>query len=339
MLSNCTDMISVIIPAYNIEKYLPRCLDSILNQTYKNLEIIVVDDGSVDGTAKVMSEYAQKDSRIVAVYVDNAGVTKTRLTGVENATGDWVGFVDGDDIIDPDMYEVLLSNAQKYNADISHCGYKMVFPSRTDYYYNTGKFLEQENISGVRDLLQGSFIEPCMCNKLYRKKLIDKVLATEKIDLSIRNTEDLLINYYIFKHAHKSVYLDKCFYHYILRKGSAATSKVNEHKLKDPLKVLKIIKKDCEDNIELQNILNARISANLISVSTMSTKKNPQLIKPYRKQVRKELRSLLSVIIKGNFSIKRKIVTLWVAMWPWSYGAVHSFYGKISGIDKKYEVK
>ena len=339
MLSNCNDKISVIIPAYNIADYLPRCLDSILNQTYQNLEIIVVNDGSVDGTQNVIDDYVKKDNRVISVTISNVGVTKTRLTGVEYATGQWIGFIDGDDFIDPEMYETLLSNARKYKADISHCGYKMVFPSRIDYYYNTGKFFEQDNQTGLEDLISGQFIEPCMCNKLYKKELFNKAVSVENIDLSIKNTEDLLINYYAFKYSEKSVYVDKCFYHYILRKGSAATSKVNENKMKDPLKVLKIIKADCSKNADLQRMINARISANLIGTATTSIKPNPELIKPYRKQIRKELRSFVPVIIKGNYSAKRKLATLWAAVWPWSYGAIHRVYGKLKGIDKKYEVK
>lgn len=339
MLNNFSDKISVIVPVYNIENYLERCLDSILSQTYTNLEVVVVDDGSKDKSLKVAQSVSERDSRVKVVSKVNEGVTKARLTGVSKATGDWIGFVDGDDFVDPDMFETLLSNAKNYGADISHCGYKMVFPSRIDYYYNTGKLVEQDNFKGIKDLLDGRFIEPCMCNKLYKKSIFDEMLRVEKIDYSIKNTEDLLINFYLFKQSQKSVYVDKCFYHYILRKGSAATSSINENKLKDPLKVLKIIKDDCKGREELLNIINARISANLISVSTMNPGLNPALIKPYKKQAKKELRSLKYVIMKGNFSFKRKLLVLWVSVWPWSYGAVHTIYSRLTGNDKKYEVK
>lgn len=339
MLSDFSDKISIIVPVYNIEKYLERCLDSILAQTYTNLEVIAVDDGSKDGSLKVAQAVSERDSRVKVISKVNEGVTKARLTGVAAATGDWIGFIDGDDFVDPDMFETLLSNAKKYGADISHCGYKMVFPSHIDYYYNTEKLVEQDNLKGLMDLLDGSFIEPCMCNKLYKKSIFDDMLKAEKIDYSIKNTEDLLLNFYLFKQSQKSVYFDKCFYHYILRKGSAATSSINENKLKDPLKVLKIIKADCAGREELVSIADARISGNLISVSTMKLSINPPLIKPYRTQARKELRLLRPVIMKGNFSLKRKLFVLWVSVWPWSYGAVHTLYSKIKGNDKKYEVK
>ena len=339
MWNDFTHKISIVVPAYNIAEYLPRCLDSILDQTYTNIEVIVVNDGSKDNTEDVIKEYCQKDSRIKLISKINEGVTKARLTGMKAATGQWLGFVDGDDFIEPEMYETLLSNALKYEADISHCGYQMVFPSRVDYYHNTGKLIEQDKDSGIKDLLEGGFVEPGLWNKLYKKSLCDEFLKDDSMDFSIKITEDLLMNFYMFSKSEKSVYFDKCFYHYILRKGSAATSSVNENKLRDPLKVLNIIKSDCTDNEELQRILNARISANLIATATISTKPNPKLIKPYKKNARKELRKMLPELLKGNYSLKRKILAFWVAVWPWSYGAVHYLYAKITGVDKKYEVK
>lgn len=339
MLSDYSDKISVIVPVYNIEKYLERCIDSLLAQTYKNIEVVVVDDGSKDNSLNVAYKAADKDSRVKVVSKVNEGVTKARLTGVSAATGDWIGFVDGDDFVDPEMFETLLSNAKKYDADISHCGYKMVFPSRIDYYYNTGKLVEQDNLKGLEDLLCGSFIDPGLWNKLYKSKLCKELVKSNRMDMSIKINEDLLMNYYLFSMSSKSVYEDKCFYHYILRKGSAATSSINENKLSDPLKVLEIIKADCKDKEELLNIVNARISANLISTSTMKLSVNPALVKHYRDKARKELRVLRPVIMHGNYGFKRKFLVLWVSVWPWSYSATHTLYSKIRGLDKKYEVK
>ena len=116
------NIISVIVPAFNIEAYLPRCLESILSQTYNHLEIVVVNDGSRDNTADVIDSYAARDSRIKAIHKENGGVTSARLRGIEESTGDWIAFVDGDDYIEPEMFEKLLATAVSHNADISHCG-------------------------------------------------------------------------------------------------------------------------------------------------------------------------------------------------------------------------
>ena len=152
--------ISVIVPTYNIENEITRCVESILRQTYQNLEIILVNDGSTDGTLNVLQELSQRDPRIRVINKSNEGVTRARLDGVKAATGDWIGFVDGDDYVEPMMFETLLENVYQYDADISHCGYQMVFPSRVDYYYNTGRVVQQDHITGLKDLLIGAFIEP-----------------------------------------------------------------------------------------------------------------------------------------------------------------------------------
>ena len=122
-------LISIIVPAYNIEKYIGRCLDSILNQTYKNIEVIVVNDGSSDSTGSIIDDYSRKDDRVKPFHKENGGVSSARILGVNHAIGDYIGFVDGDDYVEPEMFEHLLNNALKYNADISHCGYQMVFPN------------------------------------------------------------------------------------------------------------------------------------------------------------------------------------------------------------------
>lgn len=257
-------LISVIVPAYNIAEYLPRCLDSILNQTYSNLEVIVISDGSTDGTNEVIKEYAEKDSRVVPVFKENTGVSDTRNKGLEIAKGDFIGFVDGDDYIEPNMYEVLLNNAIEYNADISHCGYQMVFPSRVDYYYNTKQKVEQDNIKGIRDIIVGDYVEPSPCIKIYKRSILSDVRMPQNIKIN----EDVLFNFYAFTKSKKSIYEDLPFYHYILRKGSAATSKINDNKLYDPIKVRKEIFDYCVKNYDAQ-IQSVAYSSYLNSIISM----------------------------------------------------------------------
>ena len=115
-------LISVVIPAYNIASWLPRCLESVICQTYQNLEIIVIDDGSTDATSQILDDYANRDKRIIAVHQSNSGLVSVRNTGISMAHGEFIAFIDGDDAVEPDIYERLLNNARKYDADISHCG-------------------------------------------------------------------------------------------------------------------------------------------------------------------------------------------------------------------------
>lgn len=248
-------LISIIVPAYNVEKCLSVCVESILAQSFKNIEIVLVDDGSTDQTGKIIDDYQLRyPDRIIPIHIENGGVMNARMVGIGVATGDWIGFVDSDDVIEPDMYERLLDNALKYDADISHCGYQTVVNGgeRIHYFYNTGKLIEQDNITGLRDLLTGAFIEPGLCNKLFQKQLFQTIVTENKIDTSIRINEDLLLNYLLFKEAKKSVYEDFCPYHYITRSDSATRSQFRVYKVLDPIKVRKKILDDCET--ELQSI-------------------------------------------------------------------------------------
>ena len=336
------DLLSIIIPVYNIDQYISRCLDSLINQTYKNLEIIIVDDGSTDNTASIIDEYAKKDKRIIIIHKKNEGVSLARIAGMEKANGKYVGFVDGDDIAEKDMFEMLMKNAKEYDADISHCGYVMDFPDgHSDYYYNTGKIIVQNNQKGLIDLIQGKYIDPGLWNKIYRKKLIKKFVDNHDIvDYSIKNLEDLLTNYYLFKYSRISIYEDICKYHYMLRENSAATSTVNENKLSDPLKVLKImLKENTQENIYYELIL-VRLIRQLIALSTMSSKANSKLIRPHKKKARRELRSqLLSILKCKECCFRVKVMAVWVAISPTTYQIIHFLYEKYTGLDKKYSLE
>ncbi len=334
------ELISVVVPAYNIAPYIETCVKSILRQSYKPIEIIIVDDGSTDETGCIIDRLADEYPGIKAIHQSNGGVTKARIKGVVAASGEWIGFVDGDDLIEPEMYEHLLNNAYKYHADISHCGYQMVFPSRVDYYYNTGRIVQQDNETGLNDLIEGKFIEPGLCNKLYKRNLFYGLVKGNLIDTTIKNTEDLLMNFYLFREAGMSIYEDICPYHYLRRKGSASTSIVNEHKLYDPLKVLKIIRSEIINNGDLQRKINSRIAGRLIQLATMNAEDSKSdLIFRYKLNARKELKGMIPILLSDNYSKRIKILATWAAYSPVTYSLVHKAYSKAKGTDKKYEIK
>lgn len=234
--------ISIIVPVYNLQEQIERCINSITAQTYKNIEILVVDDGSKDNSCNIIKKLAERDSRIIPIFKENAGVTSARLAGLTKATGDYIGFVDGDDEIEIDMYEFLLDNALKYEVDISHCGYQMVFDDgRVNYFYNTGRVVLQDRNTGLKDLLEGSFIEPGLWNKLFHKKLFSNLLNKNLMDTSIKINEDLLMNFYLFSDSQNSIYQDVCKYRYMAKGMSNSIQSLNEHKIFDPIKVKSII--------------------------------------------------------------------------------------------------
>lgn len=245
-------LISVVVPVYNVENDLPRCLDSILGQTYSNIEIVAVNDGSTDASSRILDRYAQEHGNIRVIHKENGGVTSARLRGISEARGEWIGFVDGDDEIEPDMYEWLLKNALSYDAQISHCGYQMVFPDgRVKFLYNTGTLEKQDRLTALRELLSGQRIEPGLWNKLFHRTLFAGLQSDGVIPTDIRINEDLLMNYYLFSAAERTVYEDWCPYRYMAREASATRTRTNVHKIWDPIRVKEIIREAAEP--ELRN--------------------------------------------------------------------------------------
>lgn len=213
--------VTVIVPAYNVEEWLPRCIESILCQTHHNLEIIIINDGSSDRTGIILDQYALLDNRIITVHQSNKGLIEVRELGIKMASGQYVGFVDGDDEVEPDMFERLLNNAMKYGAEISQCGILYCFyDGRKKPMHGTGELQVFSQSEGYRELMQGIRMEPSLCNKLYKKEL----LVDSCLDRSIVNNEDLLRNAVTFSRAEKSVFEDFCGYHYWRRAESMSNN-------------------------------------------------------------------------------------------------------------------
>lgn len=319
--------ISVIVPVFNLENEITNTLNSIIRQTLQNLEIIAVDDGSSDRSPELLDDYTKTDPRVTVIHTSNCGVTSARLTGVRYATGDYIGFVDGDDMIDVDMYERLAKNAEIYHADISHCGYRLVKQESTQYFYNTGKLLLQNNFEGKRDLIEGIFIEPGLCNKIYRRTLFDDFLQDSIIDKSIKNNEDLLMNYYLFAAAERSVYEDFCPYQYIVRQQSASKGTVNIHKLCDPVKVAHIILQETDGDGALRTVASRLYVVKLIRAATFFEKKRDRELRVAVKTARKELRSFLPEYMNlKDESKKKKMLAVMAAYAPHFYACLHKAY-------------
>lgn len=318
------DRISVVVPAYNNETWLPRCLDSLLAQTHENLEIIVVNDGSMDNTPAVINRYASQYDKIKAIHQENKGVTAARLAGVAAATGDWIGFVDSDDTVEPQMYAHLLENARKEGADISHCGHRTLFPDgRIVYIHNTGDYRPQDRLTGLRELLDGGQIEGSLCTKLYKRQLFEGL--TEWIDPSIKNGEDYLMNYYLFSQAERAVYEDVCPYHYILRHGSASYRQFNEHSLFDPIRARQHILKHCEPEMEA-DVRQALLRNMLFAYGQMALNLDKQY-DGYRARARK-----LILEQKEHFhllSTRNKVLANMICTAPWTFHVAYGAYVKL----------
>ncbi|MGN0316875.1 MAG: glycosyltransferase family 2 protein [Lachnospira sp.] len=233
------DKISVIIPAYNAEKTVERCILSVLNQTYSNLEIIIIDDGSTDNTLRIINQLCSKDSRINVFSVENRGVSNARNIGLDKSTGDYIAFVDADDYIDTDMYKTLHEIAVSNDADVSHCGYKNIVNNNAKGFSgnNDGDVFTHTGEEVIDLMLTGTMISTGIWNKLYKKELFDDIRFDERIKFN----EDLLINFYVFRKVGKSVYIDRAFYNYVTTETSATHSTQGYSSNEDVYRVAGII--------------------------------------------------------------------------------------------------
>ena len=312
--------ISVLVPAYNVALWLPSCLDSILAQTYQNLEIIVVNDGSTDNTGTILDSYAKKNGRIVAIHQKNAGLVAARETGIAHATGDYVTFVDGDDTIAPDMYEHLMANALKYKADISHCGMDFVFPDgHIEPHYGTGRLLVQDNIEGLRELLIGELVEPSLCTKLYARYLV----TNSCLDKSVLNNEDLLRNFTLFSRANRIVFEDFCGYQYFQRPGSMSkdSSKALQN-LKHILRARKLIVDNSPEEL-YPYAMRLWLSTYINAINQKSDDCDEQM-----EEFCKECRQVLIREKKNTrHLIKRQQIAAWLIIYaPWLHKIIYRIY-------------
>lgn len=217
---NC-ELISIIVAVYNVEVYLEKCLNSIINQTYGNIEIILINDGSTDNSGKICDKYAKIDERVVVIHKENGGVSSARNAGLKVAKGNFVGFVDPDDWIAEDMYEKLYLEIKKFNANISVCKFKRVM-DRKNFIKRKNCFdaITLNSIDSMYFMLTS--IEGYGCavwNKLYRKNLLIN------FNENLSNGEDLLFNFNIFFHEDNfTVLVKEEMYFYYYRTDSACNN-------------------------------------------------------------------------------------------------------------------
>ncbi len=220
-------LISVCVAVYNSVSYLDRSISSILAQTYRNLEIILVDDGSTDGSGEKCDEYAARDDRVRVIHKSNGGLYTSRNTGIENAGGEYICFLDGDDYIDPDMYERMLGALLAENADLCAVRYRLVYEDggvddrSTDMaiVYSGMEMLEQFLREDERILIQN-----CAWNKLYRRSVIGELRFPD------RWYEDMLYTPKLLAGAGKCVYLDKAGHNYLCNRSTSIMNKgINSH--------------------------------------------------------------------------------------------------------------
>ena len=214
-------MISVIVPIYKIEQYLRQCVDSLLAQTYRELEIILVDDGSPDNCPAICDDYAALDTRVKVVHKENGGLMSARQAGLKAAGGDYIGFVDGDDWIEPQMYQRFADVIEKYHPDLAYCEFLYAYNDHDDKSmqanyrecYNKQQLEEEIYPEMLFKAPYYTFgINPCCWSKVFKKELLEKVLypVTPKIKIG----EDAAFTYPALLAAESVAYVGDCLYHY-----------------------------------------------------------------------------------------------------------------------------
>ena len=212
-------LISLIVPVYNVKDYLKTCLQSILEQTYKNLEIILVDDGSDDGSSGICDEYARMDQRIKTIHLPHSGVSAARNAGLAAATGELLGFVDSDDWIDHDMYQYLYTLMQEHDADVSACTYLLEQEGRpSKIINNTGKLYVFSRKEIIRALVKNDLVKNYLWAKLFKRKLFDSLSFPVG-----RVYEDVAVLYKVFYSSQKVVLSCVSKYHYMIHKNESIT--------------------------------------------------------------------------------------------------------------------
>lgn len=232
-MANSETLISVIVTAYNIENYLPGCLDSLLRQSYRPLEIIVVDDGSTDSTPEICDRYAGGHENITAVHRKNGGPSAARNTGLELAGGDYIGYVDGDDFVEPDMYRDMLKACFDKGAEIAICAYRQLGEGAEES-KPTGNVVELTREEALELYISGHeqyHIYHSVWSKLFKREIIADIAFREG-----RRSEDIMYSTMALVRASKCVFLDTPYYNYTVdRTDSIMNSRLAERRFQDEI--------------------------------------------------------------------------------------------------------
>lgn len=226
-------LVSIIVAVYNIENYLSRCMDSILAQTYRPLEIILVDDGSTDGTAAICDRYGMENENVKVIHRKNGGLSAARNSGLEVASGDFIGFVDGDDWVEPEMYGTMVNACVETNAQIAVCNYREIGEGAEDF-CPSGKLLEL-TMSEAMDLYLS--VDPpyhiynSVWSKLFAREVVKDIRFVEG-----KSSEDIMYTTWALTKAEKCVLLDEAFYNYMVdRSDSIMNVRLAERRFQDEI--------------------------------------------------------------------------------------------------------
>lgn len=310
------DLVSIIVPVYNTEKYIKECIHSLINQTYKNIEIILIDDGSTDQSYSILEVYQKKDSRIRVIHRENKGTIYTRLEGVQLANGKYLLFVDSDDWIEKETIEYCMNVAKQYQVDLVRFNMvremileKQTIPIKGPYL--TDKYVPKEEFKQYfYPVIMTQYTCNPICGQLLKKELFYNICLQE---YEVKMGDDLLTNLEIYDHLNSILFVNSYFYHYRCTENSITTSKSVEKiksNLKDTFivysKILEKLKQWNMDTSKNEKIVSTRIVHEVIKVLRIllvSKEKNQiETIKYARNLIPENL-----VVDKNRMNIQEKL--------------------------------
>lgn len=297
------DLVSIIVPVYNVEEYLPKCLDSIVSQTYKDIEIILVDDGSSDNSGSICDEYASSDSRIKVIHKVNGGVSSARNCGIRISKGKYVCFIDSDDTVENTYVEVLVSSYLGEDVELVLCNIKDIYHNK---FYNKREIIK--NLSGIFfddyhklvNLLRVPVI------KLYRADIIksNNLYFKEKVN----SAEDQIFNFQYYRFVKKYLYNDSALYNYYHRTNNSLSQKCTLKAYENNLEKLSIEKEFLEQNkiFMAKNILTEHAITCIVEFGIIEDNNN------YYSQF---LNRVHNVLVYIDFACEVKSVKRKIALW------------------------
>ena len=319
------DLITIIIPVYNVEQYLERCLESVIRQSYKNLEIIIVNDGSTDSSLKITDEFKERDHRITVINQSNAGLSAARNTGIAASNGKYLSFVDSDDYIHRQFIELLYLNAEKYKADIAVCeGIEVddvMHGNRFEIIHNEYQIMAAEPMDAMKVWYRSDFKNPTVaCNKLYKRELFNECKFPEgKIH------EDEFIMHHLYLKSKKVLYLWLELYFYYQRDNSITGKNAYTLKRLDALEAyedrLKVIE-ECGNSglirLHIQQYIDVILGCATDLEKNYKSENKGDIVHQLKKKI---------IEIRGKYeiSIKHKIKILIFTISPRFYCKLYDF--------------
>lgn len=324
------ELISVIIPCYNVEKYIDRCLKSVLNQTYQEIEIILVDDGSTDNTGMICDRYSTVDERIKVIHKENGGLSSARNAGLARATGKYIGFVDSDDWIDDDFYSYLYNLITLYHADIAECGYRL-----TNGCEKNAAFCEKINSVNNADLMNIFFRTKneasnyAVWKRLYKREVISGIKFPDGYV-----NEDVLFSYYVYRNTNYAVISNAPKYNYFINEQGITRGALRKQDLSLYYVWDKIVEHTRESNKHYYEkaVLNRkRATFTLLSKYVVYGVQDYDVFTDrWVQEEKRQLRKAYGELMKsGIFDLKRKCVLSFLCLSP---QMLHFFYDKLKKI-------